>query len=184
MNNAKTLTEVRVSLSNDMINIPYAPVEDSDREVFPYRNLIKHSDEIDSIPELKDEPFMKKCIARINSPEGLFETFRINHWFDHNETGSRQVMCLGFFFRDRRLFHQYSNCMMVLGNLMQRMEADGISLPQSPLMEIQRAHLKTEKINGWVIDLYMSGYGHNEQFAREDLGTTLVKFDSFFLTGT
>ena len=183
MNNAKTFTEIRVSLSNETINIPYIPVKDSEGETFPYRNLIKHPDEIDHIPELEGEPIMKRFVARINSPEGLFETFRINHWCDHNETGSHLVMCLGFFFRDRSLFHLYDNCMMLLGNLMQRMEADGISLLEPPLVEIQRAHLKTEKINGWVIDLYMPGYGPNEQLAREDMGTTLSNFDSFFLTG-
>lgn len=183
MDTAKTITEIRVSLSMETINIPYRSAKDSEGEVFPYRNLIKYPDEIDRIPELEGEPLIKQFVARVNAPEGIFETFRITHWCDHNEGRSRQVMCLGFFFRDRSLFHRYDNCMMLVGNLLQRMETDGISLLDPPLIEIQQAYLKTEKIKGWVIDMYLSGFGLSEQSAREDLGTTLSKLDSFFLAG-
>ena len=183
MNIAKTITEIRVSLSIETDNIPYRSSKYSGGEVFPYRNLTKYPDEIDHIPELEGEPFIKQFVARINAPEGMFETFRITHWCDHNEEGSRQVMCLGFFFRDRSLFHGYDNCMMLVGNLLQRMETDGISFLFPPVVEIQQAYLKTEKIKGWVIDIYLSGFGPSEQSAREDLGTTLSKLDSFFLAG-
>ena len=184
MNNEKTFTGIRVSLRNETINIPYLPDKDSEGEVFPYRNLIKNPDEIDHIPELEGEPLIKQFVARINAPEGLFETFRIIQWFDLKEGISRQSICLGFFFRDRSLFRRYDNCMMFLGNLLQRVEADSVSLPEPPLVEIQRAYLKTENIKGWVIDIYLSGFGTNKQLAREYLGTTLAKLDSFFLSGS
>lgn len=183
MNDLNAYTEIRVMLSSDTVIIPYRAVKNSEREVFPYRNLIEQPDDIDHIPELEGEPFMKKCVARLNSPEGLFETFRVIHSIDHNEVGTRQWMCLGFFFRDRQLFTRFDNCMMFAGNLLQRIQKDAISLYEPPLVELQHAYLKMEKIKGWVINIYVSGVGSSEEHARENLGSTLTAFDTFFLKG-
>ena len=183
MNDLDAYKEIRVVLRSNTAIIPYRVVKDSEGEVFPYRNLIEQPDDIEHIPELEGEPYMKQCVSRLNSPEGLFETFRVIHSIDHNENGTRQWMCLGFFFRDRQLFSRFDNCMMFAGNLLQRIQQDAISLYEPPLLELQRAYLKMEEINGWVIDIYVSGVGSSEEHARENLGSTLTAFDTIFLKG-
>jgi hypothetical protein len=178
------LVEMRVSLSTEPTPIPYSGEQDG--SVHHYVSLLHEPGAIDDLPELKDEPTMKHLIKAIHTSGSIFETARTAHWFPETEIGkpALRVLCLGFFFRDRTLFQRFDNCMMFLGNLLLQASSDTIASDAPFLLEIQPALLRKEKnLRGWIIDLYISGSGENQEAAQIRLDQNLRQMITFFQTG-
>jgi hypothetical protein len=165
--------EIRISLELKPFPIPYPAVKRDDGENFGYKSLIDDPESIDEIPELFNEPAIKKFVALINAPGRTFETVRIVHWFDTSESGTSQSICLGFKFRDRTLFADYSNCLQFAGHMLQQAVSGNIVLDIPPLLEIQPAYLIQENASGWIMDIYLSGIGVCEDAARLRLSQVL-----------
>ncbi|MEY2501562.1 MAG: hypothetical protein QOI07_1896 [Verrucomicrobiota bacterium] len=174
--------EIRVALDESRLGIPYGPVKDAVGENFGYRSLIQDPDSIDQIPELFREPEMKEFIRGINAPGGTFETVRMLHWINGSEGKIQRSICFGFVFRDRGLFNVYSNCMMVLGNLLQfALKNEFCDGPA--LFEIQQAHFLQERCSGWIMDLYVGGIADTEEAARVRLNNHLGVLGAFLRSG-
>ena len=165
--------EIRIALEMKPLPIPYPAVKRDDGENFGYRSLLVHPDAIDEIPELQGEMPMKNFVAAINSPGGIFETVRLVHWIDQSPSNVGQCLCLGLIFRDRSLFANYGKCMAFAGHLLQQVASGSVQLDLAPLLEIQPAHLTQEEVSGWIMDIYLGGYGANEDEARQRLAQVL-----------
>jgi hypothetical protein len=178
-----SLVEMRVSLSTEPTPIPYSGEQDG--SVHHYVSLLLEPGAIDDLPELKGEPTMKHLIKAIHTSGSTFETARIAHWFPNVEIGkpALRVLCLGFFFRDRTLFQRFDNCMMFLGNLLLQASSDTVASDAQFLLEIQPALLRKENLTGWIMDLYISGSGEDQEAARNRLDQNLRQMIPFFQNG-
>jgi hypothetical protein len=177
------LIEVRVSLSTEPQSIPYSG--EPDGGVHHYASLLTEPGAIDELPELKGEPTTKHLIKSIHTSGSRFETARMCHFFPEVEAGKPvlRVFCLGFFFRDRMLFQRFDNCMMLLGNLLLSASNDTVASDAPFLLEIQPAMLRLENLTGWIMDLYISGSGEDQDAARNRLDQNLSQMIPFFQTG-
>lgn len=161
--------ELRISLDDGSVNIPYSTEESENGEAFPYQRLVDHPEQIDAIPEVREFPRIRDALVRINQPGNTFETARILTCRD-DEAGYSTVCALGFFFQDRSLFADQSHCYRFAGNLLSAMLNDEFMSQQAfaPMLEIQRAHLTTEQCSGWIMDLYLAGTSEDNQASADD----------------
>lgn len=175
--------ELRVSLENTPQPIPYSG--EPDGSAHHYVSLLKEPGAIDDLPELKGEPTMKHLIKAIHTSGSIFETARMAHWFPDVGIGkpALRVLCFGFFFRDRTLFQRFDNCMMFLGNLLLSARKEMIASDAQFLLEIQPALLRNEGLTGWIMDLYISGAGEDQDAARSHLDQNLHQIIPFVQTG-
>jgi hypothetical protein len=172
--------EIKISLELKPLPIPYHAVKRDDGENFGYKSLIKSPELIEDIPELADEPAIKRFISHINSPNRNFETVRMLHWINHDNGRAEQIICFGFIFRNRELFSNFAYYMQFAGALLQ-LEVDGvIQLDRPCLLELQPAHLLHENLSGWIADIYVAGGGASEDEARQRLGQILDTMQSIF----
>lgn len=172
--------EIRVTLEKQNLAIPYKPDASGEGENFGYRSLVDSPDAIKEVPELQDEPAMTELIEFINRPNGTFETVRMVHWFNKSEETTIRCLSIGFVFRDRKLFGHYSNCMMYLGNLLQYGQGGTHLSDQPMLLEIQPANFSEENIQGWIMDLYVSGHGKDKVEATSRLNTITAELKHIF----
>lgn len=173
-------SDIRVSLEKKTLEIPYKHDVSGEDKNFGYRLLLDNPDAIKELPELQGEPAMKELIEFINGPNGTFETVRMIHWFSNSEETTSRNLSIGFVFRDRKLFSNYSNCMMYLGNLL-KLGLGGTHISDIPvLLEIQPAVFTIEKVQGWIMDLYVSGQGKDEDAAKNRLDTLVSQLQLVF----
>ncbi len=172
--------EIQTSLDLKPLPIPYPAVKREDGENFGYKSLVNSPAVIDEIPELFDEPAIKRFIAHVNSPNRNFETVRMLHWMNPESANSEQILCFGFIFRNRELFSDFSACMQFAGALLQYDIKKLIQLDRPCLLEIQQAQLLHENVSGWIMDLFVSGGGASEDEARQRLGQILNTMQSIF----
>lgn len=177
------LIELRVSLEKKPQPIPYSG--EPDGSAHHYVSLLKEPGAIDDLPELKGEPTMKHLIKAIHTSGSIFETARMAHWFPDVGIGkpALRVLCFGFCFRNRTLFQRFDNCMMFLGNLLLSASKDTVASDAPFLLEIQPALLRAEGLTGWIMDLYVSGAGEDQDAARSRLDHNLHQMIRFFQTG-
>ncbi|OLO07426.1 hypothetical protein BTW08_11640 [Salinicola sp. MH3R3-1] len=161
--------ELRLSLDDGSVNIPYSAEDSENGEAYPYQRLVDDPKQIDAIPEVREFPRIRDALARINQPGNTFETARMMTWRD-DEGGHSSVCALGFFFQDRSLFAGQSHCYRLAGNLLSAMLDDEFMSQQAfaPMLEIQRAHLTTEQRSGWIMDLYLAGTSEDDQASADD----------------
>ncbi|WP_106477900.1 hypothetical protein [Phytohalomonas tamaricis] len=164
-------TELRISLDDGEINIPYGTDTSENGEAFPYRRLVDFPEQVKQIPEVSAFPRMQEALLKINQQGNAFESARILTWQD-DEQGYLSCCALGFYFQDRALFAHQSNCMMLAGNLLNAMLESPLMSHQAftPMLEIQRATLTDEDCKGWIMDLYLAGHSDEKQdYADDDL---------------
>lgn len=161
--------ELRLSLDDGSVNIPYSAERSENGEVFPYQRLVDHPEQIEAIPEVREFPRIRDALARINQPGKTFETARMLAWRD-DEAGYSTVCALGFFFQNRTLFADQSHCYRFAGNLLSAMLSDDFMSQQAfaPMLEIQRAHLTAEQCSGWIMDLFLAGTSEENQASADD----------------
>jgi hypothetical protein len=175
--------EIRIALEKRSLPIPYGRSKREDGENFGYRSILKDPKVIDQIPELNEEVGMKEFFRRLNDSKGVFESVRMVHWFNRADARFERSLAFGFVFRDRRLFSGYSNCFMFAGNLLDQICAGRILCDVPFLIEIQPATFLEEHVDGWLMDLYVSGVGDSEDSARRRLDNVLESLTPFFQTG-
>jgi hypothetical protein len=169
----KKRAEIRVALEGFPLPIPYGESKREDGENFGYRSILKDPKAIDEIPELDGESGMKEFFRRFHDASGIFESVRMFHCFNSSGGRFERCFCFGFVFRDRTLFSEYHNCFLFVGRLLAHI-SNGTILCDAPfLVEIQPAMFLDEKVVGWMMDLYVSGFGDSEDAARQRLDLVL-----------
>jgi hypothetical protein len=126
---------------------------------------------------------MREFFRRLNDGTGIFESVRMVHWFAPFNGLVERCLSFGFIFRDRRFFSEYQNCFMFAGNLLYQTCNGSIACDRPFLLEIQPARLISEQLDGWVMDIYVSGTGANEDAARQRLDQVLATLTPFFQNG-
>lgn len=163
---SKPYSEIRLSLSSSVQNLPYSVQLEED--VHPYVSIVSDPDTIDEIPELQNEPELRQFVLDMNSPGLTFETFRIAHWYGEYSGQKTRCLCLGFHFRDKGLFSNLHAYAQVADHILQtRLAAKAAGSP--PLLEAQRAFLKTSGIHGMVMDIFLEGIGSDNNGATKNL---------------
>lgn len=166
--------QIRIDLDLKPLPIPYHAVKRPDGENFGYKCLRTNPEAIEEIPELIGEPAMKAFVADMNAPGKIFETVRMLHWMDSSDGRISQRLCLGFIFRNRSLFSEYSLCFQFAGHLLQQRVRNNIISDDYFVLDIQPAHLLEERVQGWIMDLYLAGFGATEKEARDRMATVLA----------
>lgn len=164
----KKFVELRIARSEHPIIIPYHPIKRDDGENYGYKSLIKNPELIDEIPEIKDEPYLKDFVLKINQG-GVFETVRILHWTDEQNGKTRFCVCLGFIFSNREFFQNKQNCWLLADSILDSMYNNDTTQKNSMLIEIAPASLIDERIDGWIMDIYLQGIGSTPNDAKSDL---------------
>ncbi|GAB2800066.1 hypothetical protein GCM10027040_29510 [Halomonas shantousis] len=162
---------LRLTLDDECFNIPYASETHENGEIHPYRSLVSVPEAVETIPEIEHQPFLKSLLYRIHSPQGLFETARIERWYTERGHHTLHIVALGFLFRDRKRFASFEECMMVTGKLLQACHSSEAfeNDEDAAQLEFQRARLTDERIDGWIMDLFIYGQGSNARSADRDL---------------
>ncbi|MFC0267843.1 hypothetical protein [Kushneria aurantia] len=162
-------TELRISLDDGAIDIPYGAGESDHGRIFPYRSLVEAPEQIDLIPEVEAFPAIRSALLDINRPNAAFETARVLTWRDQGE-GFVSCCALGFYFRNRALFTQQTQCLLLAGRLLDEMLYHPLMAAQAtpPMLEIQRANLVKENRRGWIMDLYLAGHSERDQADADD----------------
>ncbi|QOR38007.1 hypothetical protein HNO52_05420 [Billgrantia diversa] len=166
--------QMLVRLDDDSFSIPYGAEQYEEGEIHPYRRLVNNPSAIKAIPEIEGFPFLEDFLLKVNRPGGLMETARMVRWY--TETDS-VVHCfgVGMHFQDRSQFTRYDQALVFAGNLLQTILPTGcFPLDQQPLMiELQRCQLKEEQVSGWILDMFVFGYGKSEGESDADLDRKL-----------
>lgn len=178
--NIEKRPEIRIGLHSIPLPIPYNKAKRDDGENFGYRSILKNPSAIEEIPELINEPQMKKFVQQMHAPTGIFESVRIVHWTEKQGDIYRKILCLGFIFRDRQLFMSYNEYLCFAGHLLMNMNKGNIAFDMPFLFEIQPATLIFENFSGWIMDIYVAGHGLDESGASQRLGHILQSLRPFF----
>ena len=174
---------LQLSLQKDPQIIPYRAAVHAEGENFGYFSLVGNPGLIAQIPELAGEPAMENLVREINAPGGSFETVRMLHYFEHVQGKFRRVLVLGFVFREPAIFAQYQSCLALAGNLLAKMNSGTLEPAEPPLLDIQPAVFVERGVSGWVMDLYLSHVGADEDEARRGLDRLLAATVPFLRTG-
>ncbi|MGQ4878919.1 hypothetical protein ACOJCM_10160 [Billgrantia sp. LNSP4103-1] len=162
--------QLLVRLDDDSFSIPYEAEQYDEGEIHPYRRLVNDPSAIQAIPEIEGFPFLADFLLRVNHPGGLMETARIVRWYTETDP---VVHCLGIgmHFQDRSQFARYDQALIFAGSLLPAMLPTAcFPLDQQPLMiELQRCHLKEEQLSGWILDMFVFGYGTSTADSDADL---------------
>ncbi|RKQ96265.1 hypothetical protein C7446_2855 [Kushneria sinocarnis] len=162
-------TELRISLDDGAIDIPYKAGESDHGRIYPYQSLVAAPELISRIPEVEEFPELRRALLDINRPNASFETARVLTWRD-SEQGYITCCAIGFHFRNRALFAQQGQCMLLAGRMLNEMLFHPLMATQitAPMLEIQRANLIAESCSGWIMDLYLAGHSEESQSAADD----------------
>ncbi len=177
-------SEIRIQLEDRPLLLPYPATESSEEVNYGYKSIVSEPSLIDQIPEIADESAMRNLIAAINGPNGIFETIRVTHWFYDRPQRRGRAMALGLIFRDRKLFSQYQNCIIFSGNILNEIRVGSIVSDEATFLQIQPCVLTEESsAQGFVMDLYMSGFGDSDDSARQRLDQIIPAWTDFLHSG-
>lgn len=179
-------TELRIQVCERPLVVPYSHRKYEGGEIngisYEYQSIVNNPDVIDTIPELFDEPEIKEFIRQVNGNNGIFETFRVVVWSRECEGAVEKTVSFGFGHRDRKLIGNYLNCFTFASDILgEATFGNGITFDRPSLLEISPLFLKDEGgIEGWIMDLYVSGYGKDLATATTRLSQILNSLLPFF----
>lgn len=162
--------QIHIALSMDVLPIPYPAIDHHDgTQNYGYFRLLDSPELAYEIPELQSTPPLQRALFRLHSPLGRFESVRLVRWNDHREKLYRECLCLGLVYRDRVLFSDYLATMKVCGLLLRAAESKRYPLSDPLYIEIQPAEFVGESARGWIMDVYLCGYGQSQLAALPGL---------------
>jgi len=168
--------------------VPYSVREyeggEIDNTTYKYQSIVNNPDVINDIPELINEPELKEFIRQVNGVEGIYETYRLAIWnreLDNNLV--EKCISVGFAFRDRTFFNNYENCFIFASRILAEatFENKGIEFDRNCLLTVAPLVLQNENnAQGWIMDLFVGGYGKDLATATTRLSQILEKLLPFF----
>ena len=162
---------IRLTLDDETLQIPYEAETYAGGVIHPYRPLVQAPEQIVQIPELRGQPALKKLLHTINSPEGVFESVRIDTFYNDHAGQVAHVAAIGLIFRERSWFQDIDKCLAFAGRLLETLHASTLfrENEDSAQLELQRAMLREERLQGWIMDLFLMGQGKTQQASDTDL---------------
>ncbi|MHB0775656.1 hypothetical protein [Halomonas sp. WWR20] len=176
---------LRLTLDNEVFEIPYDAEHHAEGVVYPYRSLVAHPEIIEEIPEVEDQPLLRKLLHAINAPDGMLESARVEHWYGKHEGRVIHVAAVGVFFRNRNRFANIDEYMLFAGRMLQAAHSSPafVNDEDAVQLELQNAKLTEEKTQGWIMDLFIFGRGQDAASSDADLGKKLNSLSHLWRPG-
>ncbi|MFC3293464.1 hypothetical protein [Modicisalibacter luteus] len=162
---------IRLTLDDETLQIPYGTEAYAEGTIHPYRSLVQAPEQIGLIPEVEGQPALRKLLETINAPDGIFESVRIDTSYHDYEGQMAHVVAVGLIFRDRAWFQDFDRCLRFAGQLLETLHGNTLFCAHEDLaqLELQRAVLREEHVQGWIMDLFLMGQGRDQQACDADL---------------
>ena len=168
------VAQMQLALRLEILSIPYGPVDHEDgTKNHGYSSLVDDPDLTYAIPELVGAPSLQDAVRALNGARGNFESIRCMRWRDRQDEQLRECLSLGLVFCDRALFADYHSMMAVIGELLLAAQAHEIPSCQMLYIELQRAVKFEPETLGWIMDIYLSGRGADEDAALQALAAAI-----------
>ncbi len=162
---------VELGSDDERLEIPWAAPDGSLR----YFDLREHPELIARIEEAQREPALANLLRRINARDSVLQSAKCDTWLTNEISPEEEIFGLAvkygcyidlFFADERRLsFPAHEQLAKYLAQLLKKAP----EIPASAEFLVRRCHFHeaTAQQEGFYITAYLSGFGNDEQAARQ-----------------
>jgi hypothetical protein len=164
--------------SAKLLGVPYSR---HDPNSHSYVDLKRDPDLIEELPELYNEPEIRRLVIKLNEPDGYFRSIGCERKYvaDDEASGRGRFTSYVGFALDAWPFESKEAAQSIASTFNDYAKQFEWSDNVQMIIEIQPTVFYDSNQSGWSLDFWACGFGHNEEESRSAWSVAMSRFTDF-----